>query len=617
MRKNTIRLFVLGLIFGSSASIYAQSREQLRINDSLSKVYTKEFQIRKAEALNVAKEKGWPVIIEKGNSFSELMWIDEETGAPIYYKTSNAGSASTARVDMLYPGGELGLNLTGAGMLGGVWDMQHPSLNHVTFGGRVMPQDTFGEASFHSTHVAGTIIGAGSAGHPEARGMAYEANLWANDWNNDIGEMTSQSNALVASNHSYGLDTSQSNFPVAYFGAYMPKTAQVDEVAFNNPKYQPVIAAGNDGDSGFNPTKNGNDLLNSMGTAKNVITVAAVQEVDYDLAGPTGVTIAGFSSFGPTDDFRIKPDIAAKGVNVVSSSNSGLAAFAPSNGTSMAAPAVTGAIILLQQHFSNINGVYMNSATVRALLAHSADEIGPNDGPDHKTGWGLLNAGRAAEIISGEGIIQELTLSQGDTYTYTVESNGQPFKATIAWTDRPGTGSTTLDSNNPELVNDLDLVVSDVNSNFQYPWMLTHDWNNPAAVKGNNDVDNIEQVEFDGAEGEYTITVYHEGNLTGGSQNFSLIISGVDTPMGVDDLSTEDMFNVWPNPAYDQINIRVKSGLGEDTLVSVYDIQGRKVAEKTLSSDVEVLNVDTLSAGMYIVQVTQGAKKEVKKIIIK
>lgn len=55
----------------------------------------------------------------------------------------------------------------------------------------------------------------------------------------------------------------------------------------------------------------------------------------------------------------------------------------------------------LQQHYQNTHSsTRMRSATLKGLALHSADEAGSADGPDYIYGWGLMNAERAAELIS-------------------------------------------------------------------------------------------------------------------------------------------------------------------------------------------------------------------------
>src|SRR5690606_24718517 len=93
------------------------------------------------------------------------------------------------------------------------------------------------------------------------------------------------------------------------------------------PYYISVWAAGNDRNlspSQGGPLNNsfgGRDLLVNEGTAKNNIVVAAINGIQ-NYSSPSSVVMSNFSNWGPTDDFRVKPDISAKGVAVYSTSDS-------------------------------------------------------------------------------------------------------------------------------------------------------------------------------------------------------------------------------------------------------------------------------------------------------
>ncbi len=127
--------------------------------------------------------------------------------------------------------------------------------------------------------------------------------------------------------------------------------------------------------------------------------------------------------------------------------------------------------------------------------------------------------------------LQERTLNDGGTYSISVNSDGtQPLRVTICWTDPPGTPPpASLDPPDIMLVNDLDLRVIQDGTTY-YPWKMDPaDPNNPAetATTGDNIRDNVEQVYLETpVSGDYTIEVSHKNSLSGGSQAFSLLMSG-------------------------------------------------------------------------------------------
>lgn len=614
----------IALLFGTS--VFAQTEEQRKaiIADTnverlqeLATEYDKAFKENHAKALQMAEEKGWRItFVDENGSGHELQGVSEE-GLPIYNKTLNQGSAVTARVDKINSGGSMGLNLNGQNMRVGVWDQNHPRLTHQDFGGRAVVADASATAeSFHSTHVLGTIISSG-ANNSAGRGLAYQAEAWVNNWTNDITEMIILANSgLLVSNHSYS--TSPNPIPTYYFGSYRENARDVDNAMFNAPYYQVVIAAGNDRNSGLNPGKEGNDLLYSKGTSKNGIVVAAVNQVS-NYTGPSSVSMSGFSSYGPTDDFRIKPDISAKGVSVLSTTNeTNNISYASSQGTSMAAPAVSGVLLLLQQHYNNLYGTAlqpnMRSATLRGLVIHTASEAGSAAGPDHRFGWGLIDAGKAAQVLSGKGttsIIDEKTLTQGQTYTMDVVATGtEPVVVTICWTDRPGSVSpATVDFSSPRLVNDLDLRVSKDGTTY-FPWALTKNFSNPVAIKADNNVDNVEKIEINNPEAgdQYAVTISHKGNLNGTSQDYSLIITGVDATLSSSNFSTKGEVKVYPNPTNDILNVAVADFEGE-AVISLYDIRGAKLmSENKYISGETTLDISSYATGMYflVVDTIQG-----------
>ena len=348
-------------------------------------------------------------------------------------------------------------------------------------------------------------------------------------WTDDLAEATiGASHGMLLSNDSYGLKTSV--VPIQWFGAYREHAQTWDNLMFNAPYYLMVTSAGNDGEGNLNsnPLALGYDKLSGRATAKNNLVVANAKDANIDREGDlVSISIYPSSSQGPTDDLRIKPDITGNGVDVYSTYTTSNTAYGNLTGTSMASPNVTGSLLSLQEHYNNINEKFMRAATLKGLALHTADDFGP-DGPDAVSGWGLLNAKRAAETITENGtnsFIEEMILNQGQTITIRVESADDinDLLASISWTDRPGNVNDTLNSPTPALINDLDIQVSKENDTY-LPWKLTSATTNE---KGNNTVDPFERVDITGASGSYTITLSHKGNLAGGSQAFSLIITGI------------------------------------------------------------------------------------------
>ncbi|WP_299433608.1 fibronectin type III domain-containing protein [uncultured Aquimarina sp.] len=546
-RFGKLHTLVFSTMFLLSTGVFAQSKEarsEIRSKSNISKLNQLQVQntekavtLKKA-AIQAAQRNGWPVktTLEDG-SFAELQRLSED-GSPIYYVTSNVAAARSTRANHLNSGGSLGLNLDGQNMTAYVWDGGHARASHQEYDGaggnnRVTIQDTSTEGglqlNFHAAHVTGTIMASGVQAN--AKGMASQAKVNGYMWNNDVAEATTAAaNGMLLSNHSYGFRSDL--VPDQYFGAYIDESEAWDEVMFNAPYYLMVVAAGNDGNqNSYNGSPlDGNssyDKLTGHSTSKNNMVVANAQDASINADGSlSSVSINSSSSEGPTDDFRIKPDITGNGTSVYSTYENSDTAYASITGTSMASPNVTGSLLLLQQHYNNLNGSFMRAATLKGVALHTADDAGPS-GPDAVYGWGLMNTKAAAETISANGNeskVEELTLNSGQTYSITVDSDGvNPLMASISWTDRAGTATTATNSNTAVLVNDLDIRVTK-NSTTYSPYRLTGVTTNGT---GDNTVDPYERIDVANASGSYTITVTNKGSLVGGSQNFSLVVTGL------------------------------------------------------------------------------------------
>lgn len=628
--NTTAFLFLIAATFGTNAQTLKQRQEIVSHYDlaelaRMKAEYEASFYQNYNKALELARINGWPLRIEKpGNGLAELQGVTED-GRPLYYTTDNLGVINTSRANHLHPGGSLGLNLTGAEMFAGVWDGNHPRVSHDDFDNRIFEFDADNVEAFHATHVTGTIISSG-ANNVNGKGVAYEATVWSSNWTNDVAEMVdAASQGMLVSNHSYGLDAGEGdNFPESYFGAYITASRQLDDLMYAAPMYQVVVAAGNDRAQPqvINPDKDGHDLITKWGTAKNAIVVAAINNIT-NYTSPSQVVMSSFSSWGPTDDNRVKPDICTKGVSVNSTSNASDTAYGQSNGTSMASPGVSGTLLLLQQHYSNLNdGNFMRAATLRGLVIHTASEAGSDPGPDSKFGWGVIDARNSAKAITAatqdKAIISELTLTQGSSYTRSVTVDGSgPLVATICWTDKGGAvNNTQIDLMNPPLVNDLDIRITKDATTY-FPWKLNDVVDEPS-VQEDNSVDNVEKVEVPSPSGTYTITVTHKGNLVTGSQKFSIIVTGIDLTLGVEQ-DAFAKFDLWPNPAGDRLNISLSGEEGDDVFVSVFDMQGKRLVNNQISglNTTTSLDVSSLSAGIYFVKVLRGEKEAVRKFVKK
>ncbi len=574
-----ILTLVFILVSVVSTHVKAQTKTQRTILEKSASAAALEEQKTFLKLKTLAAQKGWPMLTRgKNGRVARLIGVDLK-GAPLYVTTfDNLLGATTVRTNALWPGGSTGLNLSGSsanikGKLA-IWDGGRILGGHVEFGGRILQKDNPAALEDHSTHVAGIMVNSGV--NPNAKGMAFGAQqLTAYDFTNHISEMFAEAPSLLISNHSYGTISGwyfnegedrwefrgEAGANEDYkFGYYDNDARNWDSMAYNAPYYLIVKAAGNNRDetgpeigdkyfrynaansmidAGNRPagisSNNGYDILPTYSVAKNVLTVGAVNAIPGGYLQPSDVVLTSFTSWGPTDDGRIKPDIVTDGVNLLSAITSGNTDYAYLSGTSMATPVASGSLYLLQEYYSRLhNGQFMRSATLKGLVIHTADEAGPSDGPDYKHGWGLLNMERAASVITSNNsdqLIREETLNNGATFTLPVVASGKgTLMATISWTDPKGTVNTNNRLNNPEkkLIHDLDIKITSGSETYM-PYILNPADRDAPATTGDNVLDNVEKIVIpDAVPGKtYTITVKHKGNLERGSQAFSLLVSGV------------------------------------------------------------------------------------------
>jgi hypothetical protein len=556
--------------------LVASGQEQLIRQESVSKRQRTILAVpenpEKVRAAEVVNRIGLPTrLIHPDGRIVEIRRLSPD-GKPEYLTTHNLNAARTVSTDKVWQSGGSGYNLSGDGIVVGIWDGGVLRSTHREFEGRAIKMNPSASVEDHSTHVSGTIGAAGIDGN--AHGMANRAILEGYDWNNDLAEMSvAAGDGLLLSNHSYGYvigwdynidlerwewygDTEISEEEDYNFGFYHPEAQENDRIARNNPCFLIVKSAGNDrgegpgageghyvwenGDWAYSTRirqKDGGltgfETMGPVSSAKNILVVGAIHDLTSGYQNSGDVKITSFSAFGPTDDGRIKPDLVANGAGLYSTYAGSDLDYGVSSGTSMSAPNVTGSLALLQELYYSLHHGYMKSASLKGLVLHTADEAG-NPGPDYKFGWGVMNTLKAARIISDTSFqqVQERSLEEGSEIRIRMYSEGsEPVRATLCWTDLPGTvPEIALDPVDRILVNDLDLrIIRDSDGHMYLPFILDPDQPDNPATSGDNVRDNVEQVLIgDPEKGSYEIIITHKGALQEGKQDFSLVVSGLE-----------------------------------------------------------------------------------------
>jgi len=454
----------------------------------------------------------------------------------------------------------------------------------------------------HGTHVAGSAVGAGvqSGAEPGQHqyagsfaGMAPAASLVIQAFevlsdgsieglDPDHYTLFQQAYADGARLHSnsWGDTTGPAEDPEAAFGGYPYGAQRTDQFLWDHPDMAIFAAAGNSGVDGtpgvFGFCLDGDgvidlDSLLSPATAKNVITVGAGESdrsegglgnVPWVLIGTCffAAPIAGdplannadgmaaFSSRGPADDGRLKPDLVAPGTNIVSNRShtpgattlwgvhESNADYVYSGGTSMATPLAAGGGVLVREWLATHGLANPSAAAVKATLLNTTRDTAPGQYgtgatqeipshyPNPVTGWGRADLGfvsapapytlwlddHTAGITTG----QSINYADNDSRPLAVVSSAQPLRIMLAWTDPPASLSAAA-----QLVNDLDLVLVG-------PDGTTYQGNGVAAGDRTNNVEGI--ILNNPPLGQYQVQV-HAFNVPLASQPYALVVAG---PLG-------------------------------------------------------------------------------------
>ena len=413
----------------------------------------------------------------------------------------------------------------------------------------------------HGTHVACTVLGSGMRSSGSYEGVAPGAELYFQAMeDDDTGALYSYGiNSMLNSAYNAGARLHTNSWGAGSgFGSYSTQSEDADDRTSTWDQYwnyegmTVLFAAGNERNDGVSPP----------GTAKNVITIGGHKN-RYS-GSPDEMYY--WSSRGPTDDGRLKPDLVGPGDGVRSclsqeaeDASSGWSNnwYIEYSGTSMATPAAAGSATLVRQYLMEVaNRPAPQGALVKALLILGAEDMGSRNIPNNDEGWGRVNLVNSLIPDSDEGIFVDdrsrIASGQTKEYTFDITRGAEPLKVVLAWSDYPGSSQSTN-----QLRNDLNLEVIHPNGGTAFKGNV---FNSGRSIAGGNfdDKNNVEVVLIDNAGvGTWTVRVtddYHGGSRTW--QPYALAVRGVN----VNDLSPDPTFtpDVIINPPIPQIGDTVQ-----------------------------------------------------------
>ncbi|MFH8120145.1 MAG: S8 family serine peptidase, partial [Candidatus Aenigmatarchaeota archaeon] len=472
----------------------------------------------------------------------------------------------------------------------------------------------------HGTHVAGIIAGSGNASDGNYTGVAPSSLLIIQRVFNDSGGWEGPENltVLFSDSKNLGAQIVSNSWGRWSWGEYTDLDKEADE-AVRNYSLIIIFAAGNDGpymESTLSPSNAKNVI--SVGASENNKTLNATYGGSY-WDNPNEV--ASFSSRGPTNDKRVKPDLVAPGTAILSTKSS----LAPDYyyggvvegnggdygylmGTSQAAPHVAGAAAIILEYFNKTFGFFPSPALVKALLINGAEDMGYGY-PSYKQGWGRLNIKNSIIENETRKIIfkEENTSISTENYSafkFFVQNNSM-LKITLVWTDWPGDPAAEK-----ALVNDLDLFVLTPSgymrrgNDFSFPYDDEKDDRNNVE----NVFINISEIE----EGNYTVVVYGY-NIPMEPQKFALVLSGNLTE--VEMLPDEDVFPpaIWDvTPGNNQTTIgevEIRANVTDNIEVSKVwieysnDTMNWDVSEMSFNGEIYSGSLNVTSEGTWIYRV--------------
>jgi subtilisin family serine protease len=474
-----------------------------------------------------------------------------------------------------------GITLDGSGVVVGVCDSGVDAA-HPAFAGKVLhviarAGGDGGDPHGHGTHVAGTIAGDPAAPLDRYAGIAPKAQLVVQsvmDAQGNLSGIPLDLKTLLDEAYRREVRIHNNSWGADVRGAYTQTSRDIDDFVWQHPDLLVVIAAGNHGTVEDPPppvirrTRPGFVDLNSVGapaSSKNGLVVGACRS-DRQIGGWAAMTyrqlkprrfgvdpigaetvsgdpekMAAFSSRGPCDGLRMKPDLVAPGTDIAaprastapggnfSGSVAGTdRAFGLMSGTSMAAPIVAGVAALVRQYVVQVRGHAPSAALLKALLINGAvplkgaDAVADTEGlPSFHQGFGRVSLATSIPVDASftlafrddwqnPAFAMPKSTETKRRFRITTTADA-PLSVTLAYTDHGGNGGQS----------NLFLML-------EPPKPLAQQHPNPSIAKlvfGRDRMNNVKVVKLDAAPaGDYLIALVGEPVME--PLHFALVVTG-------------------------------------------------------------------------------------------
>jgi serine protease AprX len=456
---------------------------------------------------------------------------------------------------------------------------------HRDFAGRIVKCVSRGrpgdcsDPNGHGTHVAGSVLGDGTESKGKLKGTAPKARLFFQsllDNEDGLGGLPFELGELFEEAYAAGARIHNNSWGAATESSYRITSSEVDEFVRRRPDMLVVIAAGNEG-SAFEP-RNAKEgyvdwlSIGSPATSKNALTVGASrssrekgayaphtyrelwgdQFPDAPIAeAPVSgdpQCMGGFSSRGPCDEYRIKPDVVAPGTDILSTRSSraplrnfwgadpNFPKYAYMGGTSMATPLVSGCAALVREYYEKVRSHQPSAALLKATLINGTRRLTGEDSvadypdlPNYHQGFGAIYLPTTLpdsgvpdfklEFFDNWNTPDAQLAAVGRRIRLRFElAAGGPLRICMAYTDVPGRG----------VQNNLNLLLEVPNS----PQKLFGNAQVPRGFNGPDANNNVEIIRIENAPaGSYLVAII-ASNLLHAPQDVALAVTGrLTTPL--------------------------------------------------------------------------------------